>query len=100
MAHTRRSRKFGHDIRGAVCAVGSRNGGRAMAVQIASHTRPRTPVNTNAARHPYASARGPTINGVTIAPIVPPLNDVAMPRARRLAGRDSTAVLNPPGKVA
>ena len=54
----------------------------------------------NVARQPNRAATGTTINGVTIAPNVPPLNDMAIPVARRLAGRDSTAVLSPPGNVA
>src|SRR5215831_14256134 len=45
-------------------------------------------------------ASGPSISGIITAPIVPPLNDIAIARARRLAGNDSTAVRRPPGNVA
>ena len=45
-------------------------------------------------------ASGPSRSGIITAPIVPPLNDSAIPRARMLAGNDSTAVLSPPGNVA
>jgi len=71
-----------------------------MIAQMMIHKSPSTPVSRNAVLHPYRNPIGTTIRGVTIAPIVPPLNEVAIPRARRFEGSDSTAVLKPPGKVA
>jgi len=68
--------------------------------QITSHARPSAPVTKNALRQPYAAAIGTIRIGVTIAPIVPPANAVAMPRARKCEGSDSTAVRRPPGNVA
>src|SRR2546428_8346640 len=41
------------------------------------------PVRRKAALHPNRSATGTTMSGVTIAPMVPPLKEVAIPRARR-----------------
>ncbi len=42
---------------------------------------------------------GTAINGAATPPNVPPLNDKAIARARRFEGRDTTAVLRPPGNV-
>ena len=61
---------------------------------------PSAPVVMNAARHPYLMASGPSSSGIITAPIVPPLNERAMPRARSVAGSVSTAVRRPPGNVA
>ena len=44
-------------------------------------------------------ASGPSSSGIITAPIVPPLNDSAMPRARMIGGSVSTAVRSPPGNV-
>ena len=49
--------------------------------------------------HPYWIASGPRSSGIMTAPMVPPLKDRAMPRARMLGGSVSTAVRSPPGNV-
>ena len=77
-----------------------RNGGRAMNAQRTSQATPSAPVVRNAALQPYSIASGPRSSGIITAPMVPPLKDRAIPRARRWAGSVSTAVRRPPGNVA
>src|SRR6187431_582861 len=98
-AHTRRSPKFGKDSFVVFASTLGRNGGRATKAHNASQATPKMPLKKKAPLHPRAgtiqkpvSAIGTMINGAATPPRVPPLNDSATARARRVAGSDSTAV--------
>ena len=58
-----------------------------MAAQMSIHSTPSAPVARKAILQPYWIASGPSSSGIMTAPIVPPLKDSAMPRARRFAGQ-------------
>src|SRR5207249_10412640 len=90
---------FGNENFDVFCSGLERNGGRETIAQSISQASPKAPERTNAVRHPYWRASGTIIKGAATPPSVPPLNDNAMARARRLAGSESTAVLTPPGNV-
>src|SRR5262249_21333061 len=76
-----------------------RNGGRPTNAHRMIHTTPNAPVMMNASCQPTHKASGPPIRAAPTPPSVPPLNDIAIARALRVAGSDSTAVRNPPGNV-
>src|SRR6185295_19747032 len=91
---------LGHMIFFGLCSTFGKYGGLETASHKRIQTIPSTPLRRKAVLQPNRSAIGMTIKGVTSAPMVPPLKEVAIPRARRFEGSDSTAVRNPPGNVA